>query len=434
MNTIVDTRIFLRLVLALCTLLLSVSPPLLARSRAPRSAQVTPTSIQSVDRTQPADFALKDHDRVLFYGDSITEQRLYTTYIEHYVLTHYPERRITFINTAWGGDAVTGNGCVPCAGVGGLARLKRDVIAYHPTVVTLLFGMNDGQYRDFDPAILKVYEEGLTAIIRELKTHTRARLYLMTPTVYDGTRHTSWSHTDRYNLTLDRYSEAGKQLAAREDLPVIDLHSATTTALDRAKEVDPAYTFLPDGVHPEADGHLVIAAEILRAWGASPTGIEVDRQVAMAMNGKASVSVSVSAPLPWPMPLPSKTLRVVAPGVSELGQVVVKLKGLPAGTYELRVDEIKAGEFSAEQMSAGITVSELSPKNLAMSRTLAALVRQRVDLFQTRWRQVAVPFGAKYRGGPAAVSSLDALIAELARRSRVLAQPHTYQINVSAKQ
>ena len=36
------------------------------------------------------DFALKDGDRVVFYGDSITEQRLYTTYVEHYVLTHYP--------------------------------------------------------------------------------------------------------------------------------------------------------------------------------------------------------------------------------------------------------------------------------------------------------------------------------------------------------
>src|SRR5437773_3538674 len=107
-----------------------------------------------------SDFALKDGDRVVFYGDSITEQRLYTTYVEHYVLTHYPDRRVTFINTVWGGDKVSGNDCKPCAGVGGLARIKRDVIDHRPSVVTLLFGMNDGQYRDFDPAILKVYEDG----------------------------------------------------------------------------------------------------------------------------------------------------------------------------------------------------------------------------------------------------------------------------------
>src|SRR5947207_1681349 len=124
-------------------------------------------------------FALKDGDRVVFYGDSITEQRLYTTYVEHYVLTHYPDRRVTFINTGWGGDKVSGNDCKPCAGVGGLARIKRDVIDHRPSVVTLLFGMNDGQYRDFDPAILKVYEDGLTAIIRELKSKTAARAYVI---------------------------------------------------------------------------------------------------------------------------------------------------------------------------------------------------------------------------------------------------------------
>jgi lysophospholipase L1-like esterase len=388
----------------------------------------------SFNSVPAADFALKDRDRVLFYGDSITEQRLYTTYIEQYVLTHYPDRRITFINTAWGGDAVTGNGCVACAGVGGLARLKRDVIDYHPTVVTILFGMNDGEYRDFDPAVLKVYEDGLTAIIHELKSHTRARLYLMTPTVYDGTRHTSWSHTDRYNATLDRYSEAGKQLAAREGLPVIDLHTATTTALDRAKAVDPAYTFLPDGVHPEADGHLVIAAEILRAWGASPMGTEVSQQVQLVKLGPAtSTSVRVTAPLPWPIPLPSQTLRGVTPGITELGQILVKLEGLPAGTYKLSVDETQAGEFSAEQLRAGIPVGELSVKSVTRSRELAALLRQRADLFQIRWRQVAVPFEAKYRTGPAAVASLDLLISELAKRSRLLAQAHVYEITISAQ-
>src|SRR5262249_55763683 len=106
-------------------------------------------------------FALKDGDRVVFYGDSITEQRLYTTYVEHYCTTHYPDRRITFINTGWGGDKVTGNDCQPCAGVGGLARIKRDLLDHHPTVVTLLFGMNDGQYQDFNAATMNVYEDGL---------------------------------------------------------------------------------------------------------------------------------------------------------------------------------------------------------------------------------------------------------------------------------
>ncbi len=32
------------------------------------------------------DFALKNGDTVVFYGDSITDQRLYTTFAETYVL------------------------------------------------------------------------------------------------------------------------------------------------------------------------------------------------------------------------------------------------------------------------------------------------------------------------------------------------------------
>src|SRR5438132_4798462 len=50
------------------------------------------------------DFFIKDGDRVVFLGDSITEQRLYTTYIEAYALTRYPKWKLSFRNTGWGGD------------------------------------------------------------------------------------------------------------------------------------------------------------------------------------------------------------------------------------------------------------------------------------------------------------------------------------------
>ena len=58
-----------------------------------------PTELPAISGAETTGFALKDGDRVLFYGDSITEQRLYTSYVEQYVLTHYPDRRITFLNT-----------------------------------------------------------------------------------------------------------------------------------------------------------------------------------------------------------------------------------------------------------------------------------------------------------------------------------------------
>src|SRR6266700_4576333 len=49
-------------------------------------------------------FLIHDGDRVVFLGDSITEQRLYTTYIEAYALTRHPDWKLVFRNVGWGGD------------------------------------------------------------------------------------------------------------------------------------------------------------------------------------------------------------------------------------------------------------------------------------------------------------------------------------------
>jgi hypothetical protein len=49
-------------------------------------------------------FFIHNGDRVVFLGDSITEQRLYTTYIEAYALSRYPKWNLTFRNVGWGGD------------------------------------------------------------------------------------------------------------------------------------------------------------------------------------------------------------------------------------------------------------------------------------------------------------------------------------------
>src|SRR5436853_5951186 len=90
------------------------------------------------------DFALKDGDRVVFYGDSITDQRLYTTFAETFVLTRFPQWNVSFVHSGWGGDRVTGGGGGPID-----LRLERDVLVYKPTVMTIMLGMNDGRYRAF---------------------------------------------------------------------------------------------------------------------------------------------------------------------------------------------------------------------------------------------------------------------------------------------
>src|SRR5947209_19031856 len=85
-----------------------------------------------VGRAAADDFFFKPKDRVLFLGDSITEQYEYTNLIEYYLTTRFPAWNLTFHNAGIGGDTAGG----------GNNRAAGDVLSEHPTAVTINFGMN----------------------------------------------------------------------------------------------------------------------------------------------------------------------------------------------------------------------------------------------------------------------------------------------------
>src|SRR3954454_24277082 len=89
-----------------------------------------------------ADFFFKDGDVVVMIGDSITEQHLYSNYVEMWTVTRYPAWRLTFRNSGIGGDTSGG----------GNGRFARDVLMHKPTAMTVDFGMNDGGYQPFSEA------------------------------------------------------------------------------------------------------------------------------------------------------------------------------------------------------------------------------------------------------------------------------------------
>lgn len=68
------------------------------RVRAAVAALVLATLLAALGSTAMA-FELRAGDRVVFYGDSITDQRLYTTFVETYVVTRFPRMRITFTHS-----------------------------------------------------------------------------------------------------------------------------------------------------------------------------------------------------------------------------------------------------------------------------------------------------------------------------------------------
>ena len=102
--------------------------------------------------------------------------------------------------------------------------------------------MNDGAYLDFEPAVLEVFEKGISTIVREVKSKAKARVWLMTPTLYDGSRKPSYSTTERYDVVLARFSASVRHIGRREGVKVVDLHAATLQAFRQAREVDPKRT------------------------------------------------------------------------------------------------------------------------------------------------------------------------------------------------
>ena len=81
-----------------------------------------------------ADFFFKDGDVVVMIGDSITEQHLYSNFVEMWTVSRFPNWKLTFRNVGIGGDR----------SVGGNSRFARDVLLHKPTAMTVDFGMNDG--------------------------------------------------------------------------------------------------------------------------------------------------------------------------------------------------------------------------------------------------------------------------------------------------
>ncbi len=84
-----------------------------------------------------ANLSIQPGDRVVFLGDSITAGATYLVSTDIYYSLYCPGVDIAFVHNA----GIPGD-----TAPGGFARLEKDVLAFHPTVVTICFGMNDGRY------------------------------------------------------------------------------------------------------------------------------------------------------------------------------------------------------------------------------------------------------------------------------------------------
>jgi lysophospholipase L1-like esterase len=355
------------------------------------------------------DFAWRDGERVLLLGDSITAAGGYAQYLETYLRTRFPERRIEILNLGLPSETVSGQSEPdhPYPRPNVHERLDRALARVRPSVVVACYGMNDGIYYPFGEERFAAYQAGIRALLAKVRA-AGARPLLLTPSAFDalpvarmvkgdGEAKYSWMAPYRdYDAVLGRYSRWLLTLRSR-DLPVGDAHAAVSRHLAAMRRTDPAYHTARDGVHPNAAGQWLLTGALLDLLDAPAEVDRADVDAAglrvragavadLARDGRGvRFTWRTRLPLPldpaWP-PAFAETERLG----ERFNRHPLRVRGLPRGAYRILEGDLEAGRATAAELAAGIDASRF-PKLSIHARALEVLrrVQRRERLLAAAW-------------------------------------------------
>ena len=417
---------------------------------------------QAQTPAQPS-FFFRDGDRAMILGDSITEQRQYSTLIESYTLSRFPKWKISFRNTGISGDRANFN-----QRGGQEIGLKRDIFPLRPTAVTVDFGMNDGRGGE---AGLKSYVDS-SRTLTEALVAGGARVALVTPSPEEKYE-AGQPAGSAYNTLLRKYSEGLQGVATEKNTVFVDQLNPMISTIEagRAAKVLSATAgkdrLIPDGVHPNYAGHLVMATHILKGLNAPGlvSSVEIDAKTLQFKAQNAAVtttpSTTTAAPvvsnapttgkllpsnaapisftridgaLPWPIPN-TAALALQIPGftpIDDLSRYEIKIVNLPVSQYEIAIDNQNVGTFTSEQLGAGVNLSQNAGPISAQAQELLLKIGEKNNLFHTRWRTVQLFKAPSWlkdsieTARNAEMARLDAQVVEAEAEIEVLRQPKAH--------
>ncbi len=312
------------------------------------------------------DFALRDGDTVVFLGDSITAARSYGKMIENYTLLRYPERKVRFINSGWGGDTAAG----------GLERLERDVFAHGATVLTVAYGINDiGWGMKADQEHRQQYLDSIVGIVEACKRRG-VRVYICScaPTATDPDK----SDGD----FLQQMCDEGMRLAREHGGHSIDVQRtmkecqrrAIKFAKDRPDSKNMAAMHAADGIHLTDLGQTAMGFAILKGFGAptdvSSVTIDISRGKVVETAGCSVREVEFFKDQveflrhDEGLPLNGEAFEGLkypfVPIPEELNRYRLTVKGLAPGKYTVTVSGMNCATFTAEQLAAGVNLASVT--------------------------------------------------------------------------
>lgn len=345
---------------------------------------------------KPAGLGLKDGDRIIFIGDSITHQCQYTQYVEDFFYTRYPKLHLHFRNAGVSGDRAAD----------ALNRFDDDIASFKPTVATILLGMNDGAYTDFNPELFKTYSDDMIKLLDKLDA-LKVRVFLMSPTMFD---HQAFEQMvakdptkgknkkpDNYNAVLAYFGKWGQEQARKRGYGFIDLFGPLNKLTTEGRVKDPNFTLIADAIHPAGDGQFVMAYSIIEAfgepgvvWGLMSTpaagGWKVTASPGSTVNavsGEAGKALSFTLQpkcLPWAVLEEAKLgATLTAAGHRKSGEVLT-VNGLQPGRYDVLENGQLVGTWDHITLGKKIEL-QADPESVTLSqaRQVIMLNKQRND-------------------------------------------------------
>ncbi|MEI6754094.1 MAG: SGNH/GDSL hydrolase family protein [Paludibacter sp.] len=331
-------------------------------------------SLFAVKHNNAAELILKDGDRVVFIGNSITHGGLYHLYIQSYYQTRFPDRKIEFYNCGIGGDVTTNV----------LNRIDYDILPHKPTVAVIKLGMNDAGSTFYEQKhtaeelqieqnrIVAKYTNEMREIIRRLKDNCNPRLFLIKPTPYDP----NFKQANRKpligkNETIRKLTLAVEELAKESNATVVDFYNPLNDLNIKQQLVDSTFTVIgKDRVHPGSMGHLMMAYLFLKTQQVpeiiSKVEIDINHKIkSKCVNAtltdlkmdKNGVSFElVENAIPFPINQDAIVALKYMP-VNKLNSELFVLKGIDKGLYRLKIDSSDVGTFTSDELNAGINMA-----------------------------------------------------------------------------
>jgi hypothetical protein len=287
------------------------------------------------------------------------------------VETRYPTLQVTYHNAGVPGDKVSGG----YAGDAAL-RVNRDVEPWNPNVLTVMLGMNDGDYVPRNAKIFADYQTGYEKLLGLLHAAApNARMTLIENTPYDEITH--GTEFVGYMATTEQNAAATPALGRREGLPVIDDYTPVKQLLERATAINPSLASLLviGRIHPSEPVHWVMAVSVMKAWHVDPVVSAVtlsaaSKQVSQSLRTQVTAvsaqenvlawdQLDQALPLPFDFEDPLMNFVLAITDLVSCDQEMLRVSDLRAGRYSLTIDKTNVGTFSSDQLAEGINLALL---------------------------------------------------------------------------